>query len=68
MGSTSGDATMPDNNAHVGGTYTNKTGNCSLANCYTQLTGGYYSTCYPNLIGINWWGTYGAGDQSYGGK
>jgi len=68
MGSTSGEATMPDNNSHVGASITNKTGNCSLSNCYTQLTGGYYSTCYPLMMGINWWGQYGAADQSYGGK
>ena len=68
MGSTSGEATVPDNNSHVGGTYTNKTGNCSISQCYTQLHGGYYSTCYPMLLGINWWGAYGSADSSYGGK
>ena len=68
MGSTSGEATMPDNNSHVGGTFTNKTGNCSLSQCYTQLTGGFNSTCYPVLIGLNWWGAYGAADASYGGQ
>ena len=68
MGSTSGEATVPDNNSHVGGTYTNKTGSCSLANCYTQLTGGFNSTCYPVLIGLNWWGKYESADASFGGK
>ena len=68
MGGSSGDGINPDNNSHVGGTYTNKTGNCSLSNSYTQITGGYYSTCYPQMMGINWWGAYGSADQSYGGN
>ena len=68
MGSSSGEATVPDSNAHVGGSYTNKTGSCSLAESYTQLTGGFNSTCYPVLIGLNWWGAYGSADQSYGGQ
>ena len=68
MGSSSGEATVPDSNSHVGGSYTNKTGSCSLTESYTQLTGGFNSTCYPVLIGLNWWGAYGSADQSYGGQ
>ena len=68
MGGSSNDTVIPNSNSHAGGTYTNKTGVCSLSECYTNLHGGYYSTCYPGMFGINWWGTYGAGDASYGGK
>tara|TARA_B100000378_G_scaffold66581_1_gene49940 strand:- start:41 stop:1507 length:1467 start_codon:yes stop_codon:yes gene_type:complete len=68
MGSSSGEATVPDSNSHVGGSYANKTGSCSLTESYTQLTGGFNSTCYPVLIGLNWWGAYGSADASYGGQ
>jgi hypothetical protein len=69
MGGSSGDGINPDNNSHVGGNYDNKTGVCGLSECYTILTGGFYSTCYPQMMGINWWGPYGSGaDASYGGS
>ncbi len=69
MGGSSGDGINPDNNSHVGGNYDNKTGVCGLSECYSILTGGFYSTCYPQMMGINWWGPYGSGsDASYGGS
>jgi hypothetical protein len=67
-GSTSGDGAMPDNNSLVGGDYDNRTGVCSLDAMRTGLHGGTQTTNYPMLMGINWWGAYGAADQSYGGK
>ena len=67
-GSTSGEGAMPDNNSLVGGDYANKTGVCSLDAMRTGLHGGTQTTNYPMLMGINWWGSYGKGDASYGGK
>ena len=67
-GSTSGEGAMPDNNSLVGGDFTNKTGVCSLDAMRTGLHGGTHTTNYPMLMGINWWGSYGSADQSYGGK
>ena len=69
MGTTSGDSVIPDNNTinPQGGTYTNKTGVVSLSSCRTTLTGGYGSTNYPLLMGVDWWGNYGATNSSFGG-
>ena len=67
-GSTSGDGAMPDNNSLVGGDFDNRTGVCSLDAMRTGLHGGTHTTNYPMLMGINWWGSYGSADQSYGGK
>ena len=35
---------------------TNKTGNYSLEESRTGLHGGYYTTCYPAIMQIDWWG------------
>ncbi len=67
-GSTSGEGAMPDNNSLVGGDFTNKTGVCSLDAMRTGLHGGTQTTNYPMLMGVNWWGSYGNADASYGGK
>ena len=69
MGTTSGDSVIPDNNTinPQGGTYTNKTGVVSLSSCRTTLTGGYGSTNYPLLMGVDWWGNYGSQNSGYGG-
>ena len=69
MGTTSGDSVIPDNNTinPQGGTYTNKTGVVSLSACRTTLTGGYGSTNYPLLMGVDWWGNYGGQNSGYGG-
>ncbi len=68
MGDSSGNSIVPNGNGNVGGEYTNGTGVASLNNCYTGLHGGYFSTCYPLMTNINWWGAYGSADASYGGK
>ena len=69
MGTTSGNGVIPDNNNHVGSAaVTNKTGNVGISQCYTHIHGGYYSTCYPLLCGVDWWGNYGNTDSRYGGK
>ncbi len=47
---------------------TNRTGNYSLTSSYNYLHGGFYSTVYPLMCGIDWWGNYGNGDSRYGGK
>ena len=67
-GSISGDSVIRNDNTFYGGDYSNGTGVVSLTESYTNLHGGYHSTCYPLMTGINWWGAYGSGDQSYGGK
>ena len=54
-------------NANRGTTVTNKTGNYGLTESRTGLHGGYYSTCYPVIAGIDWWGNYGNSDSNYGG-
>jgi hypothetical protein len=38
-----------------------------LSNSYSLLHGGYYSTCYPLITTINWWGSYGSDSSSYCG-
>jgi hypothetical protein len=68
LGGGSGDTVISNNNSFYGTTVSNGTGVVSLTESYTMLHGGYYSTCYPLMTGINWWGAYGSGDQSYGGK
>jgi hypothetical protein len=68
MGDGSGDGVIQNGNGTMGGSYSNGTGSAALSNTYTGLTGGYYSTCYPLLTNINWWGAYGSADASYGGK
>ena len=68
LGSTSGDNIIQNGNSYNGGNHSNGTGVVSLNESYTNLHGGYFSTCYPLMTGINWWGAYGSGDQSYGGK
>jgi hypothetical protein len=67
-GNSDGNNVIPTSNSHQGGTYSNGSGVVSLDLCYTGITGGYHSTCYPLLTNINWWGAYGSADASYGGK
>jgi hypothetical protein len=50
-----------------GSVVTNKTGVFSVPTSRTFLHGGYYSTNYPLMMQVNWWGNYGAGDHSYTG-
>jgi len=68
FGTSSGNSIIPSSDAFMGGSYTNGTGVASLQSSYTNLHGGYHSTCYPLLMNINWWGAYGSADTSYGGK
>jgi len=67
-GSSSGDGVIPNNNNLVGADITNKTGNHGLTAARTWLHGGFYSTAYPLLMQIDWWGSYGNNDSTYGGK
>ena len=55
-------------NTYEGGNFTNGTGVASPNQSNTGLHGGYYSTCYPLLMNLNWWGAYSSADASYGGK
>ena len=32
------------------------------------MHGGSHTTCYPAIMQIDWWGTYGNNDSTYGGK
>ena len=68
QGGDSGDTVVPNSNAHVGTTVTNKTGNYALSAHRTWLHGGFHSTNYPLLMQIDWWGSYGQNDSTYGGK
>ena len=68
QGGDSGDTVVPNSNAHVGTTVTNKTGNYGLSAHRTWLHGGFHSTNYPLLMQIDWWGSYGQNDSTYGGK
>jgi hypothetical protein len=68
-GNDSGDNIVPDNNViQYGTSVTNKTGNYGLTSSYNYLHGGYYSTCYPLMMQVDWWGSYGQSDSGYGGK
>jgi len=51
----------------TGSVITNGTGNFGLSQGRTFLHGGYYSTCYPLIFQVNWWGKYGQNDLAYGG-
>ena len=57
-----------DDNALRGTTITNKTGNYGLNESRTGMHGGSHTTCYPAIMQIDWWGTYGNNDSTYGGK
>jgi hypothetical protein len=67
-GSTDNNDVIANNNTARATDVTNKTGNYSLSESRTGLHGGYYSTCYPVLCGIDWWGNYGNADSNYGGN
>lgn len=56
------------NGASTSTTVTNKTGNYGLTSSYNYLHGGFYSTVYPLMCQIDWWGNFGNGDSRYGGK
>jgi len=66
-GGTDGSHVVPQSTNNRSWSLSNGT-NTSLQLGYTGLTGGYYSTCYPFLTNVNWWGAYGSADSSYGGK
>ncbi len=68
QGGSSGDDICPNNNNLVGSDITNKTGNIGLSAARTWLHGGFHSTNYPLLMQIDWWGSYGNNDSTYGGK
>ena len=67
-GSTDNNDVIANNNTARATDVTNKTGNYSLSESRTGLHGGYYSTCYPVLCGVDWWGNYGNADSNYGGN
>ena len=67
-GSTDNNDVIANNNTARATDVTNKTGNYSLSESRTGLHGGYYSTCYPVIAGIDWWGNYGGADSNYGGN
>jgi hypothetical protein len=50
-----------------GAVVTNGTGAFGVPQSRTFLHGGYYSTNYPLMMQVNWWGNYGNADHSYGG-
>ena len=66
-GGTDNNDVIRSDNANRGTNVTNKTGNYGLNDSRTGLHGGYYSTCYPVITGIDWWGNYGNSDSNYGG-
>jgi hypothetical protein len=67
-GSNDNNDVIANNNTARATDVTNKTGNYSLSESRTGLHGGYYSTCYPVIAGIDWWGNYGGADSNYGGN
>ena len=67
-GSNDNNDVIANNNTARSTDVTNKTGNYSLSESRTGLHGGYYSTCYPVIAGIDWWGNYGNSDSNYGGN
>jgi hypothetical protein len=66
-GASNGSTLVPNNTANRSWVLSNGSAQ-TLTIGYTGLTGGYYSTCYPLLTNVNWWGAYGSADSSYGGK
>ena len=50
-----------------GSVLTNATGVLSPPASRTYLHGGNTSTNYPLMFQVNWWGSFGSGEQSYGG-
>ena len=67
-GSNDNNDVIRNDNSFRGTDVTNKTGNYGLTESRTGLHGGYYSTCYPVICGVDWWGNYGNQDAAYGGK
>jgi len=66
-GGTDNNDVIRDDNASYSTTVTNKTGNYSLNDSRTGLHGGSHTTCYPAIMQIDWWGSYGNNDSTYGG-
>jgi len=50
-----------------GAVVTNATGVFGIPASRTYLHGGNTSTNYPLMFQVNWWGSFGAGEQSYNG-
>ncbi len=50
-----------------GAVVTNGTGAFGVPQSRTFLHGGYYSTNYPLMMQVNWWGNYGNADHSFTG-
>jgi hypothetical protein len=48
-------------------TYVTNGNHKTVSSKTTSIHGGYYSTCYPGITTINWWGSYGVGANSYTG-
>jgi len=67
-GSTDSNSVIKNDNSFKGSNVTNKTGNYSLVESRTGLHGGNYTTCYPVMAQIDWWGNYGNADSNYGGN
>ena len=67
-GGTDNNDVIRNDNTNRGTDITNKTGNFSLEESRTGMHGGYYSTCYPVMAQIDWWGNYGNADSNYGGN
>ena len=67
-GSTDNNDVIRDNNGVRATDVTNKTGNYSLTEARTGMHGGSHTTCYPAIMQVDWWGTYGNNDSTYGGK
>jgi hypothetical protein len=50
-----------------GSVVTNGTGVFSPPASRTYLHGGFYSTNYPGMYQVNWWGNFGQNDMAFGG-
>jgi hypothetical protein len=49
-----------------GSVITNGTGVFGIPASRTYLHGGYYSTNYPGMFQVNWWGNFGQSDMAFG--
>ena len=75
-GTTDGDSLVPTSNdtniasatsINQGAVVTNGTGVFGIPASRTYLHGGNTGTNYPLMFQVNWWGSFGSGEQSYNG-
>jgi hypothetical protein len=66
-GGTDNNDVIRDNNTPYADSISNKTGNYSINESRTGLHGGSHTTCYPAMMQIDWWGSYGNNSSTYGG-